>query len=355
MYVKQLESGSWRVIVQDRGRRFSGTAPTKEEAKRLGSRLVVEAGGTPKMTGLTVKELMDLHLEESDYKPTTLADLRRVRDRLPEAFKARDITSVTPVVIDALYRQLVREGWTPLRVRRIHELLGPAFVRAKRRGWVSTVPTRDAEVPHASEREDTTPDIEDVRLILSAAEPDFRPFLWLAATTGARRGELCALRWTDLDLRHQQLKIRRSASYTPASGLTIGDVKTGSKGRRDIDVDELTIAELERHHLAQRTEALAAGQVCEYMFSNDYITCWRPDFATYRFVELRDRLGLHDVRLHDLRHFVATELVGGITDPRTAAAHLGHARTSMTLDRYAASTGGRRKSAADTLQSRLRG
>lgn len=355
MYVKQLPSGTWRVIVQVNGRKTSGTAPTQSAAKMLGARLMLEAGGTPKMAGMTVRELVDLHLEENGYKPTTLADLIRIRDKLPVSFMGRDIVTVTPVVIDALYRQLTRDGWRPLRVRRAHELLGPSFVRAKRRGWVDTVPTREAERPKPSEREDTTPELADVRLLIERADPDFRTFLILAAITGARRGELCALRWEDLDLRRQQLKIRRAASYTRASGLIIGDVKTGSKGRRDIDIDEFTIAELDRHNLAQRTAALPSGQVCPWMFSEDYVKCWRPDLATHRFVRLRDSVGLDRVRLHDVRHFVASELVGGITDPRTASAHLGHARTSMTLDRYASPTDSRRRTASDALQQRLRG
>lgn len=355
MYVKQLPSGTWRVIVQVNGRRASGTAPTQSEAKMLGARLMLDAGGTPKMAGMTVGELADLHLLENGYKPTTHADLTRIRERLPATFMARDITTVTPVIVDALYRQLTADGWTPHRVRRAHELLGPAFKRAKRRGWVPTIPTRDAETPRTYDREDTTPELEDVRVLLAAAEPTFRTFLWLALTTGARRGELCALKWEDIDVRKQLLRIRRSVSYTPASGLVEGDVKTGSKGRRDFPIDEVTLAELDLHRTAQRVTQLPSGMVSPWIFTMDYVKPWRPDYATHQFIELRDAVGLPHVRLHDLRHLVASELVGGITDPRTASELLGHARTSMTLDRYAASTNTRRRDAAAALQRRLRG
>jgi integrase len=352
VYVKQLPSGAWRTIAQYNGKRASGTAPTRTAAKILYARLMLELGGTPDIAGLTVGELLELHLTEHDYRPTTLADLQRVRARLPTTFLEREITTVTPVVIDHLYRTL---DMTPHRVRKVHELLGAAFKRARRRGWVHTVPTRDAELPRIDEREDTTPELDDVRRLIAAADPEFALFVLLACVTGARRGELCALRWDDIDADKQAIRIRRAASYTPASGLVVGDVKTGSKGRRTIPIDEITTAETERHRLAQRTAALAAGVACQWVFTEDYASPWRPDLATHRFVRLRDSLGLHDVRLHDLRHFVASELVGEITDPRTASEHLGHARTSMTLDRYAKSTNARRRTASDTLQARLRG
>lgn len=356
MHIRQLKSGSWRVIVQVDSRRMSATAPTRAEAERAGAQLVLDAGGTPSGTNTTVGELLDLHLAEHDYRPTTLADLKRVRDALPAQFLARKVGEVEPVVIDGLYRQLTKSGWSPHRVQRIHGLLGSAFQRAKRRGWARTVPTRDADLPKIPEREDTTPDVAAVRRLLAAADDDFRLFLWLAATTGARRGELCALQWADVDTKAAVLRIRRAVSYTKASGLVIGETKTGVKGRRGIPLEADTLEMLDRHLLAQRKAGLAAGITdVPWIFTSNLVRCWRPEFPTYRFMALRDSLGLDTVRLHDIRHFVASELVGGITDARTAADHLGHARTSMTLDRYSAPLEQRRRDAAVELGRRLRG
>lgn len=61
---------------------------------------------------------------------------------------------------------------------------------------------------------------------------------------------------------------------------------------------------------------------------------WDPGLVTNRWIRARRDLGLDHVRLHDLRHFVATELLTAGTDTRTVANRLGHARTSTTLDIY---------------------
>ena len=70
-----------------------------------------------------------------------------------------------------------------------------------------------------------------------------------------------------------------------------------------------------------------------YVFSHavDGSKPFRPDNVTGFFTRVRDSLGLHDVRLHDLRHFTATQLIGAGVDVRTVAGHLGHSDPSVTL------------------------
>jgi len=61
---------------------------------------------------------------------------------------------------------------------------------------------------------------------------------------------------------------------------------------------------------------------------------WNPNLVTARWIRHRKRFDLDNVRVHDLRHFVATELLTAGIDARTVANRLGHARTSTTLDIY---------------------
>ena len=61
---------------------------------------------------------------------------------------------------------------------------------------------------------------------------------------------------------------------------------------------------------------------------------FRPDNVTSFFIRVRDSLGLDGVRLHDLRHFTATQLIGAGVDVRTVAGRLGHSDASVTLRVY---------------------
>jgi FMN phosphatase YigB (HAD superfamily) len=105
-------------------------------------------------------------------------------------------------------------------------------------------------------------------------------------------------------------------------------------------LDAGTVAELERHHQRTAEIARACGtDLCPgaYVFSRDPNGSdpWRPGYVTLAFSRLRDELGLTGVRLHDLRHFNATNLLAGGSDIRTVSGRLGHADASTTLNIYA--------------------
>jgi len=75
----------------------------------------------------------------------------------------------------------------------------------------------------------TPPNIDDVRLLLALAEetdPTLSCWLDIATSTGARRGEICALRWSDIDLERATVRIERSVAATTAAGVYIKTTKT---------------------------------------------------------------------------------------------------------------------------------
>lgn len=87
------------------------------------------------------------------------------------------------------------------------------------------------------------------------------------------------------------------------------------------------------------------------MFSRspDSSTPWPPNDITHAFIRLRDRLGLREVRLHDLRHFAATRLLGAGIPVRTVSGRLGHANAATTLGVYAHILTESDREAAETL------
>ena len=100
-----------------------------------------------------------------------------------------------------------------------------------------------------------------------------------------------------------------------------------------------------------------AGQADAVMGSDTYVFSpyvdgskpFRPDNVTGFFVRVRDSLGLHGVRLHDLRHFTATQLIGAGVDVRTVAERLGHSDASLTLRVYSHAIRDRDRAAAEVI------
>src|SRR4030095_9144657 len=150
--------------------------------------------------------------------------------------------------------------------------------------------------------------------------------LWLAATTGARRGELCALRWGNVDLEAGELLILRNL-FQAAGRLVEKDTKTHAARRLALSEDSVALLDEHRRRCFERAAACGA-RLCDdaYVFSFDPAgrQPMHPDSVTHRFSRLAKQLGLR-TRLHDLRHYAATQLIAGGVDLRTVSGRIGHA------------------------------
>jgi integrase len=159
----------------------------------------------------------------------------------------------------------------------------------------------------------------------------------LAAATGARRSELIALRWSDVDSASATVSIERGIVEGP-DGLVEKGTKTHSARR--VSLDARTASVLEEHHagMAGRAAACRVPMATDaFVFSNaaDASAPWFPDSVSRSFKRLCAKEDVPDVRLHDLRHFVATQLLSAGVDVRTVAGRLGHRNASTTLNVYA--------------------
>lgn len=348
---------AWQAIVTTspdpvtgRTRQVSATAATKRGAEDVLTRLLGEvSSGRHNGADVTMGELLDrwFALAAPDWSPKTAVETRRfienyVRPQLGRV-KLRKLTTST---IDGFYATLRASGGrngrplAPTSVRRVHVVVRRSLVQARKWGWITHNPAVDATPGRVVRHEIEPPEPAGVMRLIGradAAEPDLGVFLRLAATTGARRGELCALRWSDIDLDHATLIVRRSL-VDGASGYIEKDTKTHAA--RKVALDAAMVQMLRAHNRRQAQRALACGTrlglgAGVFSYEADASVPWRPDGVTARFVRLRNQAGLPGVRLHDLRHFVATRMLASGVPVTTVAGRLGHANTATTLNVYA--------------------
>jgi integrase len=160
-------------------------------------------------------------------------------------------------------------------------------------------------------------------------------FLRLAATTGARRGQLLALRWRDVDLDRGTIAFNRALVMGP-DGPVLAATKNDRTDQVELDGDTLHVLHDARVRAEKQTiDAGVALAVEAFLFTRDPDghRPWRPNHATHQFIAARRAAGLPHFRLHDLRHFMATQLPRPF--PRaTVAQRLNHARVSTTVNIY---------------------
>jgi integrase len=324
-------------------------SPADAERARRELLDAVDAGTTDGRSA-TFGELCEAWLANAAARlaPNTVAETRRILDRwlLPE-LGDRPLRRLRAEHLDSLYRRLLTgdtatgKALSPATVARIHAIARRALNVGRRWGWLSVNPADLATPPRSMRRVIRPPAPDDVRRLLAAARtrrPDLATFLVVAATTGARRGELCGLRWDDVDLDPGRLHIVRAIIIV--DGATV-EAPTKTRRARRIALDPATVAVLRAHRQREQSEAAISGVTMDeggFVFHAD--ACgrrpWRPDSTTRAFRRLAIETGLEGVRLHDLRHYVATQLLTSGVDVRTVAGRLGHANPSTTLDVYAA-------------------
>jgi integrase len=201
------------------------------------------------------------------------------------------------------------------------------------------------------------PTLAEAARLLNAAWEDLEwgMLVWLAMVTGARRGELCGLRWRYVDLDAGVLTVRQSQGQL-AGRQWEKDTKTHQARRVALDRETVELLTEHRDRCAFRAKALDVELDEEaFVFSGapDGSTPLRPDSVTQRYGRLAKRLGIK-THLHALRHYSATELIAAGVDPRTVAGRLGHSGGgSTTLRVYSAWVSEADQRAAVSLAARV--
>jgi integrase len=188
--------------------------------------------------------------------------------------------------------------------------------------WVAVNPTDQAQPPAPPPSNPKPPTPTEAARILNAAasDPDLIAHLWLAMTTGGRRGELCALRWEDVDLE------RGTAALT-------GFKNGGQKRRVALDAESVQVLAEQFDRYLSRIEPLGLDRdPLAYVFSPkpDHSEPLNAPSVSQRYKRMETKLGI-ETHLHKLRHYSATELIGASVDVRTVAGRLGHADAITTL------------------------
>jgi integrase len=357
-HVRRKANGSVEIIVSlgtdaatgKRAKPLSRSLPagaTDEEIDALKATLLADAERRRNRTSKgTVGELLEEWYAtfSGEWSPTTRLDVRRRHlDRyLIPALGSKQLTKLSTTDIDRMYAQLRakghvdgKSGLATSTVRRVHAVLHSALHQAVRWNRIAENPATNANPGRQVQHEIQPPSAEQiVKLIATGTKKSaaLGVLLFLAANTGARRGEICALRWGDVDLDAGVLTIRHALVHG-ADGL----VEKAPKWNRirTVSLDASTVAVLRGHWRTMAEEGLGLGHRVgprSYIFTrtDDPSRPWRPDAVTARFRELVDELELTGLRFHDLRHAAITLMLAAGVDIRTVMGRVGHANLATT-------------------------
>jgi integrase len=293
--------------VTGKRRQITATCATKRAAEdKLNSIISDLRAGIQVGHDATLGELLDAWFAVVRLAPSSRSDYRSAMKLIPDGLRAVPVWKVRPHDLDSLYVRLEGTGLGAARIRRVHNILSSAFAQAVKWQWVARNPVVDASPPPVPKPRVVAPTSQDVRVLLEAADGQLATFLKLSAHLGARRGEVCALQWSDFvidpDTGTGSVLIERAWSDGGRDGgLVLKSTKTDRT--RTIALGVNAVVSIKSWKAQCNAAALAVGAgLGPWVFAADplHVVCIRPDRMTVLFEQLRTQCELPHVQLRQL-------------------------------------------------------
>lgn len=250
-----------------------------------------------------------------------------VQNHLKPYFGKTKISRVNFNAIEKYMAYKIEQGMTPPTLKKTLITLGGILKYSVRKRYIDYNPVREIEKPRgkASEKKKIdflTPE-EILALINNTRGQKYKVLFTLAVMTGMRQGELLGLKWSDIDWRNNQIRVKRTYNYgrfyEPKSEKSI----------RSIDMDQAVIHELKKWRLACLPNELDLVFPNENGKPMDY-----HNVVKRHFWPALSRAGIRRIRFHDLRHAYATLLIDQGEHPKYIQIQMGHSSINVTMDTY---------------------
>ena len=319
-------------------------------------------------TKLTVKELLEDHWlpakRMSGRRISTVDHYETVVDSwIVPHIGALPAAALRPADVQGLVERLARSktarGRKGLSDRSRQMAVGTlksAFKWAAKTGLLQRDPIVGVDRPSVGTQLSASWTVDEARGFLAATREKRLGFAWaLLLTRGLRRGDLCGLRWTEVDLEAGRAAITTTRIVVDGKALT-SQPKT-RRGLRTVPLDANLVALLKAHKARQAAEQLAAGGVYEdgcWLVADELGRPYHPSTVSAWFEDEVAAAGLRRIRLHDTRHTAASLMLAEGVPVHVVAQLLGQ-DPRVTLATYAHVIPGMAEKAGEALSTALLG
>jgi integrase len=308
----------------------------------------VERGDTPTPV-VVLRDCIDpagRDMARQGRTPKHVDRTRRLLELHAGPLLGRPVGSIRHRDIEQLLETMAEAGLSPATQRHLHAAMSGVLRWAQREDLVAGNAARIARKPSLVTERHDPPTAGQVALFVAAGDrvaPAVGMLIRLAAVTGCRRGELAALRWSDVDWERHTLSVARAVTELAGGGWVEGPTK--NRHRRVISIDIGTVGLLR----GWRAEQVSIAEVCEVeLLADGFVLAaqdhevdgsvpWLPERMSHGFRSARRQVpGCGHIRLHDLRHAHATLLLAAGESLLTVAGRLGHdpAVTARTYSHF---------------------
>lgn len=320
------------VVAKVGGQRFAhGGFSSVRDAERRKRQIEVElAGGTygKVVEEITFRKYAQMFLDDhraSIKESTFIAYGYDFKNHLIPYFGKKLLSNIMREDVKSFKALELKQGLSPRTVGKTLTVLRLMFKHATIDGYIDADPARFVPNPKVPQKKMLCLRLDEVEKLIEYSPPDYKALFATAVLTGARQGELLALRWGDLDLDGGYMYI--SQTFHPRTGET---PPKSSSANRAVPLPPKLVDILFAHQqfTGGDPDALVfAGPDGGHMSAAHMV---RDHFHP----TLKD-LGIRRVRFHDLRHtYAAMRIAAKNLNVKKLQEHMGHSSIKTTLDTY---------------------
>lgn len=351
-HIRRRGKASWEIkydtgrdpITGSRLTRYASVKGKRADAERKLREVLgrIDKGIDIEPTKTMVGEYLDTWLSEVAPRTVGPKALERYRGLARNQIRPHlgkiQLQKLRPADIDSWHGQLLEGKLSTRSIRHAHGVLRRALAHATAVERIERNVAAMIQPPALQKTEMVILTADQISETLARLEdhPSLYPVVAVALGTGARRGEICALRWSDIDLDAATMRIERSLEQTK-EGLRVKTPKTAA-GRRTVSLPAFLVAVLRDYRRKQLELRMALGIGSgpnDAPVFGDHEGNWpNPYSMSDRWREAVRNRKLPKVTFHALRHSHASALISAGLDVVSVSRRLGHASPALTLSVY---------------------
>lgn len=356
MAINKIDVNKYKITIElgydilgNRKRKTEVFNGTKQEAIKREAELKSEfyhVGKTMKISDLTFEELSEIFIEKyciPNISRVTTFGYKKSLKRINPIIGKVKINKITPLILDNMYQQLrIGKDGQELgyhSMYNLYKVVNVMFNQAIRWEIMDKNPNLKANKPKREHKEKRFYDINQVKKLLDVLDNEsvkYKTLIQLALDSGARRSEICALRWSDINMETHMMSITKSLKVV--EGVIDEKTTKTESSKREIMLSEFTIKQLEAYREWQNAYKLINKQrwigTDDRIFTSIDGSYMFPGTCDHILRKIVKKYNLDPICFHELRHTCASLLINSGIDPKTVSKRLGHADTSITMEIY---------------------
>ena len=356
MAIKKIDTNKYKItielghdIVGNRKRKTENFSGTKQEAIRREAELkshYYHIGKSVYSNDLTFKELSELFIEKyckPNISAITILGYEKALSRIIPIIGEKKLSKITPYVLDDLYQKLkigkTGEELGYHSMRGFYKVINVMFNQAIRWEIMDSNPNLKAKKPKKVVQDKQFYDVEQVKKLLHVLDNEgikYKTLITLAIDSGARRSELCALRWSDIDFDTRTMSISKSLKVI--RGMIDERTTKTKSSNREIVLSKATMRVLQEYKEWQQAYKLVNKEKWidddNRVFISKYGGYMHPDTTIHILKKIIRKYNLDSISFHGLRHTSSSLLINSGIDPKTVSERLGHSDSHITMQIY---------------------